>query len=574
MKNLLLATSICLSSLAAAQENTSDFNIVESVFSGQKEIYIQFQVKNKEEVNQLSKVISVDGFDETTLTTTAYCNKSQFTNFLNTGIEYQVLQTPSTLNDIQMWDMSERSVAPCNGVWDAYPTYQAYVDLMYQFEVAYPDICDVFSIGTTPDGKELLVAKISDNLNTDEDEPEFLYTSTMHGDETAGYPLMLHLIDHLLCNYGSDAEVTGLVNNIEIYINPLANPDGTYNWSDNSVVGASRSNSNGIDLNRNYPDPETGAHPDGEVYQLETEHFMAFAAEHNFDVAANLHGGAEVVNYPWDTWGVDHADVDWWDHVSTEFAQNAQANSPNGYFTYLGGVTNGYDWYEVDGGRQDYMNYDMRCREFTLEMSDNKTPNGADLPDLWDYNKQAFLDYMQQSLYGVRGIVTDSITHEPLAAHIYIIDHDVNNSDVYSHLPVGNYHRPIFQGSYTIVCSADGYQSKTITNVNVTNNNETRLDIELAPLVSVGEEEDTALEMSVFPNPATDNIQILIDKIHNQNLSFEIYDVNGQLVYSENISNQNDFMIRKMNISDYAAGVYTLVLKSDSGVQHVKFVKN
>lgn len=574
MKKTLLSVGLAFSLFANSQSTEDNTNWVHSVFENQKEIYIQFEASSNEQVNKLSSIISVDGYDENSKIATAYCNEKQFANFLNTGIEYLVLQKPSTLVEANMWDFSVADASPCNGVWDAYPTYSAYVDLMYQFEAAYPDICDVFSIGTTYEGKELIVAKISDNLTTDEDEPEFLYTSTMHGDETAGYPLMIRLIDHLLCNYGSNTEVTNLVNNIEIYINPLANPDGAYSQSDNSVNGATRSNSNGIDLNRNYPDPETGIHPDGESYQLETQHFMDFAAEHNFDVAANLHGGAEVVNYPWDTWGVDHADVDWWEHVSTEFAENAQNNSPNGYFNYMGdGVTNGYDWYEVDGGRQDYMNYELRCREFTLEMSDDKTPSGNDLPDLWDYNKQAFLDYMQQSLYGIRGIVTDSITGEPLEAHIFIVDHDVNNSDVYSHLPVGNYHRPIYQGSYTIVASADGYNSKTIENVSVTNNQETRLDIQLGSLNSVGTDELENPEMSVFPNPGNDIIQLLFNKINSRDLSFDIYDMTGKLIYHEDIKNQKDFIIRKMNISHFNSGIYTLVLSSDNNVQQIRFIK-
>jgi len=45
---------------------------------------------------------------------------------------------------------------------------------------------------------------------------------------------MLRLADYLLENYTSDLKVKDLVDNLEIWINPLANPDGTYN-SGNSL---------------------------------------------------------------------------------------------------------------------------------------------------------------------------------------------------------------------------------------------------------------------------------------------------------------------------------------------------
>ena len=39
---------------------------------------------------------------------------------------------------------------------------------------------------------------------------------------------MLRLADYLLKNYQTKHRVRNLVDNLEIWINPLANPDGTY----------------------------------------------------------------------------------------------------------------------------------------------------------------------------------------------------------------------------------------------------------------------------------------------------------------------------------------------------------
>ncbi len=187
----------------------------------------------------------------------------------------------------------------------------------------------------------------------------------MHGDETTGYILLLRLIDHLLSNYGADTELTSLINNTEIWINPLANPDGTYASGNHTVFGATRGNANLVNLNRNYPDPEDGQHPDGNTWQVETLAFMDLAEEQNFALAANTHGGAEVVNYPWDTWSRLAADDDWWQMVAHEYADTAQYYSPSGYFNgFNDGITNGYAWYSISGGRQDYMNYFHHCREW------------------------------------------------------------------------------------------------------------------------------------------------------------------------------------------------------------------
>jgi len=328
--------------------------------------------------------------------------------------------------------------------WDYYPTYDQYLTMMYQFETDYPDICEIINIGTTVDGRDLLFARITDNIALEENEPEFMYTATMHGDETAGYVLMLRLINYLLTNYGSDAEVTAMVDDIDIWINPLANPDGTYAGGNNSVYGATRYNANNVDLNRNFPDPEDGAHPHGNSWQPETIAMMDVADENTFIHSANFHGGAEVVNYPWDTWAQLHADNDWFFDISRAYADTVHANAPDGYMTFLNnGITNGYQWYTIAGGRQDYMTYFQGCREVTLELSNQKLLPADQLPDHWDYNKDSFLNYIKPVLYGIRGTVTDT-SGTPLAATITIPGHDFDNSEVFTDPDVGDYHRMIF----------------------------------------------------------------------------------------------------------------------------------
>lgn len=422
----------------------------------------------------LTRIISIDKISGDTVY--AYASKKEFDYLVNSGSHlFAPLQHPGDLINPAMTD-NPREVL----TWNYYPTYTAYEEIMEQFAASYPEICKVYNIGTLPSGRKLLVARISDNVGVEEDEPEFFYTSTMHGDETTGYVLMLHLIDYLLTNYGQDARVTDMVNGIDLWINPNANPDGTYYGGNNTVNGARRYNANWVDLNRNYPDPEDGPHPDGNSWQPETLAFMAFAEERSFVMSANFHGGAEVMNYPWDTWYKLTADDNWWKMVCREYADTAHVNSPSGYMTqYQNGITNGAQWYSIGGGRQDYMNYFHQCREVTAEISNTKLPPASQLLNFWNYNYRSLLNYIEQVTYGVRGMVTDSLTGEPLKAMVTISGHDKDSSMVFTSLPVGNYHRLLKAGTYNFTFSADGYVEKTISNVVVEDHATVRLDVEL-----------------------------------------------------------------------------------------------
>ena len=450
---------------------------IDDLFSEKGEIYFSFKYKNKLQLNMISDIVSIDHKTNTDLAY-AYANQKEFSKFLALEIEYKII-----ISESLKYEQGSKSN------WDYYPTYEEYVDMMQTFADSFPEICKLHHLGNLSSGREILIVQISNNVGVKENEPSFLYTSSMHGNELAGYILSLRLINHILNGYGNILQLTQLVDNIDIWINPLANPDGAYYGGNQDVWSATRSNANSIDLNRNYPDPQDGPHPDGNTYQNETTIFMGLADTVSFTISANMHGGAEVCNYPWDTWSSLAADDNWWEYVSHEYADSCQANSGNGYFNYLNdGITNGNNWYEVDGGRQDYMNYFKYCREFTLELSNDKTPNPNNLPSLWDANYPSLINYMKQTLFGLRGIVTDSMTGSPLKAKVEILSHDIDNSHVYSTLPIGNYHRHLFQGNYNITFSKNGYYPKTI-NASILNNNITIEDVQLLPFSTTQIEE-------------------------------------------------------------------------------------
>ena len=538
---------------------TAQTTHIDSIFKNAGEVYFSFEVNSKEELNSISKIVSLDHGSKLPKVF-AYANKRTFTYFLALNIPYTLEASPgSQFTDINM--LLSLETKQLNN-WDFYPSYDVYVEMMYAFEDQYPDLCKVTSIGNTVDGRELLVAKLTDSLTVAQNEPKVLFTSSMHGDEISGFVLSLRLIDFLLKNYESDPEIHSILNNVELWINPLANPDGTYRNNNNSIFNASRYNANWIDLNRNYPDPEDGPHPDGNPYQPETIAFMNFTDSVGFDLSSNFHSGAVVANYPWDTWSNITADVDWWLQVMTQYASLAQQNSSNDYFSqYENGITNGNEWYEVAGGRQDYMNYYEHCREFTLELSDDKTPIGADLPFYWEANKASLLAYIQQSVFGLRGVVTDSLTGEALLVKVFIENYDIDNSEVYSHLPIGNYHRYLSSGVYSLTFSADEYVSKTFNNVSVLNNETTFLDVQLVKNNLIIEELTTQLK--IYPQPARDFV--FVAGIPEQANNVHLIDATGARVRSFKLKGSSIVLTRR----NTSAGQYHFVYYVN-GVQYSK----
>ncbi len=547
----------------SAQNTISITDKVEKIFDKKTEIQFKFTITSKTEISKLTKIISIDNVKGNEVF--AYSNKKEFANFLQLNYDYQIINTEDNCTDIKMLDnINSKDIQ----AWDFYPTYNAYDSLMTRFQINYPNLCRTFSIKTLTSGRKLFFVKISDNPDSTENEPKFLYTSSMHGDELTGYVLMLRLIDYLLSNYGTNARVTNIINNMEIWINPLANPDGAYAGGNNTVAGATRNNGNNVNLNRNYPDPQDGNHPDGEAWQQETMAFMALADSIQFTMAANFHGGIELANYPWDTWAQLHADNNWWNYVSREYADTAQINSPSGYFDdESNGVTNGYAWYELNGGRQDYMNYFHHCREVTMEISTTKKPSVSTLPNYWNYNYRSLLNYMEQCLYGIKGIVTDSITGLPLKAKVFIQGHDIDSSHVYSMLPIGNYFRPIYGGNYNVTYSASGYYSKTV-NVTVINKAFAIKDIQLVSTTVAIQNIESENIFSLFPNPAQNAVNISVNNHFIKNASLVITDLQGKTLY-KNIVSPNTEMLT-INLDKFSKGIYFVKLMNNSEIYSVK----
>lgn len=304
--------------------------------------------------------------------------------------------------------------------WNRYPTYAVYLEMMQRWADEFPHLCHVDTIGTSVNGRLILSMYIQPQTDDDLYRPEFFYSSTIHGDELTGYVMMLRLIDTLLHGYGNNPQYTDLINRTRISINPLANPDGTYYGGDNTVQGAVRNNANNVDLNRNYPNPFGGAKP---AVQQENQAMIDYFDAHNFRLSANLHGGAEVMNYPWDSYTSlqnPHPQAAWWQEVCKRFVDTSRTYSPNHFNdTYNCGYTAGGDWYVITGGRQDYFNYYNGCLELTMEVSTTKKLSTSQLPAYWNFLQHSLVNYIEEihTLPGGTERIADVEGTQPLSVY-------------------------------------------------------------------------------------------------------------------------------------------------------------
>ncbi len=404
-----------------------------------------------------------------------YVREEELRRLEKYGLTYQVMErqpNPPVFDE------------PSKAVW-VYHSYSTLTQALQGYADAYPTICRLSSLGDSVKGRSLWAMKISDNPDQEEDEPEFKYVSTMHGDEPVGTEMCLKLIEFLVSNYGASSEdgarATHLINETEIWIVPLMNPDG--------LTNGTRYNAQGKDLNRSFPsyvqDGPAENLLDGGMLDTpnrppEVQHIMRWTAHHSFTLSANFHTGALVVNYPYDEG--DHAENTYEiapdDALFIQVAeQYSQFNTPmwnNLFFDH--GITNGSAWYTLHGGMQDWNYRYAGNNEMTIELSNTKKPAQSTLGTFWSDNRESMLAYMECVHWGVRGIVTDASSGAPVYAKISV---QGNDQPVFTDPDVGDYHRMLLPGTYALEVSAPGYVARTITGVAVVSGSFTRRDITL-----------------------------------------------------------------------------------------------
>ena len=355
--------------------------------------------------------------------------------------------------EVTYWSAEERNVALFGPNWDRqFHTYNDMVAEMLQAVSDHSDIMILDTLGYSIQGRMILGAKVSGNPTVEENEPEFRIIGCHHGNEYMSVEMALLMLEYLTDNYGSIPQVTHLVDDLEIWIIPMMNPDGR--------TAGTRTNAAGVDLNRDYGYMWKFLTPDY-FSQPETKVIREHGMKNNFSISLSFHTSGDIVNHVWNYKNFPVADSAFVVDISEEYG------SYNGYW-----VVEGYQWYVTNGDCNDWSYGSRSSIDATIE-TDNYNISGV-----WNQNRDAMLAMMERTDDGVRGTVTDAGSGEPLEAMVTCTQLGL---PVYADPVVGDYQKNLMPGTYTLKFSANGYRDSTISGVTVTGGSPTILNVGLKP---------------------------------------------------------------------------------------------
>lgn len=420
--------------------------LISGIGFSQSHKQVKIQLKDKNSLRELIK--SGMQFDHPYIdkdkTATVFIDDKDFEILKNSGYAYEVIiddwksffeqrekLSPSQEEQFKAESKNNYGVegfgyGSMGGYYTAAEVYQE-LDNMYN---DYPNlITQKFSIGTTLENRDMWVVKISDNPNVDEDEPEIFFNSLIHAREPAGMMTIMYYMFYLLENYGTDHEVTYLVDNREIYFMPVFNVDGyEYNrTTDPNGGGMWRKNrknnggSYGVDLNRNfgyewgYDNNGSSQYPSDETYrgtapfsEPATQNVKLFCESREFKTGLNYHTYSNLLIIPWGYITQETED---------SLAYREFASDMTSWNNYEWGTAGGI-LYEVNGSADDWMYGEQTTKEKILSMtpevggsSDGFWPSQSRIYPLAQENLQPNL-YLTWAAGDFVGTIATSFTPE------------------------------------------------------------------------------------------------------------------------------------------------------------------
>ncbi|MGW1746290.1 M14 family metallopeptidase [Streptomyces sp. NPDC002092] len=302
----------------------------------------------------------------------------------------------------------DRSSAPDGVRLHDFPSadskYHNYAEMNAEIDqrlAAYPNIMSKRVIGKSYQGRDIVAVKVSDNVATDENEPEVLFTFHQHAREHLTVEMALYLLRELGAGYGSDSRITNLVNGREIWIVPDLNPDGgeydiatgSYrSWRKNRQPN-SGSSYVGTDLNRNW-NYKWGC-CGGSSGSTSSETYRGAAAESAPEVKVvadfvrsrvvggkqqitagiDFHTYSELVLWPFGYTYSDTAAGMTADDAAAFKAVGQKMAASNGYT-----AEQSSDLYITDGSIDDYLWGSQKIFDYTFEMYPTSSAGGGFYP--------------------------------------------------------------------------------------------------------------------------------------------------------------------------------------------------
>ncbi|CAG9862374.1 unnamed protein product [Phyllotreta striolata] len=297
--------------------------------------------------------------------------------------------------------------------------------------------------------------------------PNIKLVGNVHGTETAGREVLLHFIQYLIDEYGTNEKITWLLNNTRIHIVPSLNPDGFAVAQPNNCYGCSTCLGMGVTdqdilISSNFPDYFHA----NEVLEhaAETQAVMKWMKDVKFVLSGSFFGSFVVAIYPYcnknETFTVNPTpDDDVFQHLARTYAKNhvnmyKGESCPNSKKKFVDGIVNGASWQNHDADMTDY-NYIFRgCMDVRFEISCCKYPQSEELENIWNDNKNALVEYCFQANRGVTGRILDAETNDPVESNLMVVG---RNMEFQNFPQTGEFWRILLPGDYTLEVKANGY---------------------------------------------------------------------------------------------------------------------
>lgn len=397
------------------------------------------------------------------------------------GLDLTLIDMGRPLKEIQAERAGSAKMLP-SGYQDLPQIYAQ----MQQAAADHPNICEFVDLTallgtpTTAQGRSLFAVKISDNVGVDEDEPNSMFVGCHHAREAVTPVVCLVAIDELTDGYASNPSIQALVDDNEIWIAPVWNPDGynhvfhvDNNWRKNRRPNGG--SSFGVDQNRNYDagwsngcsgstntssntykGPSANSEP-------ETQTMIALANARHFAKVFDFHSsGQETLwsyacwNHPWDNFWEDEAGA-----LSIQAGYGLSERRPS-----------------ADGEHQQWHFAKKGSMSFLMETANQFQPSYASAVSEANAVFNAITGMLDRAM-PLDGHVVDACNGAPIAATIEITNVSFPNGETNeSGGPFGRYQYFAPSGTYMVRASAPGYVTQT-QQILVNSNVHTTLDFQL-----------------------------------------------------------------------------------------------
>lgn len=305
--------------------------------------------------------------------------------------------------------------------------FHSYIELerdLLDLENNFPDLAKVYVIGDSLESRNIYALKISDNVLNDEDEAEVVFLGCHHAREWISVEVPFLFGKYLLENYHQDVSIKNIVDQSEIWIVPLVNPDGLeYSihyyryWRKNR-----RDNGDGtygVDLNRNYgyqwgyDDTGSSSNFGSDVYrgtapfsEPESQAIRDLFAQHHFLSLISYHSYGSVILYPW---GYTFQSTDQ-EALLNDLASNMSQRMQTVNGTYYSFGQSSGSLYTTNGSTTDWSFGTYNIPSFTFELP----PSSSQLGEFFNAEED-ILPIFQENLKAALYLIEWAIQNKPLS---------------------------------------------------------------------------------------------------------------------------------------------------------------